>query len=388
MTAPQAADPPRPPRPPRQYEPARSRRPLRLLDRVDDAALPVAGRVLARGADLASAARRLPGVRVRRAGEPPTDRTVVDAALPLAGGPAAPPNGDAAAPPNGDVAAPAVDGAAAATVTTAGGAAAPAADGVADPPDSRTSTTASVVGGTLRLLVLGLVVLIIIGAVSTMLRGPDPGNSSSGIPGPGSGGAPAGPATPTTTVGPVAGDDAAGYAAAARAELESLAGAAPQADLYAVVSLAGYQTAEELHRLFATFRISEVFFRVPPDGVVLSAPVRDPVADVEAAFASAGDAAETRARDADAGLDTDADADAGVARTGQEDQPGKSQQAANEQAAALRARCACLFGVVLRAPAGRLIELARGSQVRVVDPAPPGLAPPAVRFVPLEPERP
>ncbi|MCK9900490.1 hypothetical protein MXD63_10440 [Frankia sp. Cpl3] len=380
MTAPQAADPPRPSR---QYERARSRRPLRLLDRVDDAALPVAGRVLARGADLASAARGLPGVRVRLAGEPPTDRTVVDAALPPASGTAAPPNGDAAAPPNGDAAAP-PNGDAAAPPN--GDVAAPAADGVADPPDSRTSTTASVVGGTLRLLVLGLVVLIIVGAVSTMLRGPDPGNSSSGIPGPGPGGAPAGPATPTTTVGPVAGDDAAGYAAAARAELESLAGAAPQADLYAVVSLAGYRTPEELHRLFATFRISEVFFRVPPDGVVLSAPVRDPVADVEAAFASAGDAAETRSRDAGEGLGTDADA--GAARTGRDDQSGESQQAANQQAAALRARCACLFGVVVRAPAARLLELARGSQVRVVDPAPPGLAPPAVRFVPLEPERP
>ncbi|MEX5632195.1 hypothetical protein [Parafrankia sp. FMc2] len=386
MTAPQAADPPRPPR---QYGAPRSRRPLRLLDRVDDAALPVAGRVLARGADLASAGRRLPGVRVRRAGEPPTDRVVVDAALPLADG--------TAAPPTGVVAAPAVDATAATAATAAtdaGGAAATVADGEADPPDSRasrlSSRTASVVGGTFRLLVLGLVVLIIVGAVSTMLRGPDPGNSSSGIPGPGPGGPPAGPATPITTVGPVAGDEAAEYAAAARAELESLAGAAPQADLYAVVSLAGYRTPEELHRLFATFRISEVFFRVPPDGGVLSAPVRDPVADVEAAFASAGDAAETRARDAGEGLgaDTGTGTDTGTARAGPEDQPGASQQAANEQAAALRARCACLFGVVLRAPGARLLELARDGQVRVVDPAPPGLVPPAVRFVPLEPERP
>ncbi|OAA28638.1 hypothetical protein UG55_1005152 [Frankia sp. EI5c] len=261
------------------------------------------------------------------------------------------------------------DGAEGPGVADGAGGARDAGGGGPVPPVFRGSATASLLGSVLRLLALVLVVLIVVGAVSTMLRGTDPGEH---LPAAGSGagsapsGTAAGPVEPTAVVGPLAGDSAAEYLAIARSELESLARAAPATDLYAVVSLAGYRTPTDLRQMFAAYRLTEVFFRVPPDGADTSATVRDPVADIEAAFDSAADTAETRVHEATGAADA---------------------EAANRAAVALRARCACLFAAVVRAPAARLLELTREEQVRVVDPAPPGLMPPAVSFVPLEPER-
>ncbi|WP_347176750.1 hypothetical protein [Parafrankia sp. EAN1pec] len=287
---------------------------IRLLDRVDAAALPPVGRVLESVAGGLAGARDRPRARLRRAW--------------------------------------------AARVG-------PYADGDGPPPPGRASViTGRALEAIGRLLVLGLVVLIVVGAVTTMLRGADP--SGSHAPGPGPGNAPAGPVEPTVTVGPAAGESPAAYAAEAEAKLDGLTRAAPDADLYAVVSLAGYRTPDEMLQIFTAYRTLEVFFGVPPDGAVMAATVRDPVADLTAAFDSEADAADTRAHSA-----TD---------------PAEAEHA-RQEATALRARCGCLFGAVVRAPAARLVDLGHIEGVRVVDPAPPGISPETVRFLPLQPDQ-
>ncbi|WP_054565835.1 hypothetical protein [Frankia sp. R43] len=324
--------------------PASSSGLLGLLDRVDDAALPAIGRALNWAqAGLGSVGdRQWAGARRARAAV--TARVAVDDA--------------------------------------------PGAVTGAEPRAARGWAAAGVLEAAFRVLVLGLVVLIVVGAVTTMLRGSDSGGAMSGSSsgaGSASGaagsavsqsgtadaaadddGAAAGPVEPSIVVGPAAGDAAGAYADRTRSELESLSAAAPAADLYAVVSLTAYQTPAELVRTLADYRVTEVFFRVPPDGAETSANVRDPVADVESAFDSAADAAETLARE-----DTDAVA----------------AQRAHLEAMALRARCGCLYAAVVRAPAERLLELTRRGPVRTVHPAPPGSSPSAVRFVPLDPVR-
>ncbi|SQD98224.1 conserved hypothetical protein [Parafrankia sp. Ea1.12] len=290
---------------------------IRLLDRVDDAALPPVGRVLESVAGRLAGARDRPRARLRRAW------------------------------------------------AARGG---PYVDGDGPPPPGRASViTGRALEAIGRLLVLGLVVLIVVGAVTTMLRGADPSGSHAPGPGPGPGpgNAPAGPVEPTVTVGPAVGESPATYAAEAAAKLDGLTRAAPDADLYAVVSLAGYRTPDEMLQIFTAYRTLEVFFGVPPDGAVMAATVRDPVADLTAAFDSEADAADTRAHSA-----TD---------------PAEAEHA-RQEATALRARCGCLFGAVVRAPAARLVDLGHIEGVRVVDPAPPGISPETVRFLPLQPD--
>jgi hypothetical protein len=187
--------------------------------------------------------------------------------------------------------------------------------------------------------------------------------------------APAGPAprqaqaTPTVTIGPGVHDPVAVYLGASRQNLAALTAAAPGADLYAVVSLSAAVTPDRLLDVLGTYRTVQVFFTAGLGGEAEQAVVRDPVTDVRAAFASAAGQADARAA---------ADRRAGDAKADERD-----GRAAGE----LRAGCACLFGGVVRAPAGRLSQLATDPRVRVVDPAPPGAGPPGVTFIPLSPDR-
>jgi hypothetical protein len=154
------------------------------------------------------------------------------------------------------------------------------------------------------------------------------------------------------------------YRARARDQLAALTRAAPQADLYAVVSLADYRTPTQTLGILSSYRTLRVFFAIPGAGAVRSAEVRDPVADVAAAFEREAAADDVRAR-------------------GSPD--AAERQRAGRAAAELRAGCACLFAAVVRAPAARLAELADTPAVRVVDAAPPGTTPSTVVFVPLRP---
>ncbi|MBX6389718.1 MAG: hypothetical protein IRZ08_12100 [Frankia sp.] len=315
------------------------------LDRLDDAGVPASARLLAAGAERAAAASRAAtGLLLRAATRA---RLLVPAA-----GEAATATPDA--------------GATAAAGTGAPGGGRPVWAGRA------------VLERGARVVVLGLVALIVLGATASLLPGfneqlrPVSGPSSSAVggqPAPAEEPAPAAPGgdEPGITVGPYPGDSPEQYAATADQVLRQLAEAAPDADLLAVVSLRDYRSPADLHAMLATYRLTEVFYAVPAAGQVHAADVRDPVADVLAAFdASAADAAARAAAATDP-----------VDRTN-----------AETEAAALGSRCACLFAAVVRAPAARLLELRTRPEVRVVDPAPPGTVPGSATFVPLLPETP
>jgi hypothetical protein len=187
-------------------------------------------------------------------------------------------------------------------------------------------------------------------------------DGSLGAGGPGGAQAPA----PATIVGPYPGDVTEDYVASATNRLAGLTQAAPDAELHAVVSLSGYRTPDGLRSLLSDFRLVRVFLRTAPDGAVVTAVVRDPVADIDAAFAGA---AEQAARL--------------VGTTGDD----ATRDRAARDAEQFRARCACLYAAVVRAPAARLTELAALDAVRLVDPAPPASSPATTQFVPLTPER-
>ncbi|WP_462203494.1 hypothetical protein [Frankia sp. CcWB3] len=241
-------------------------------------------------------------------------------------------------------------------------------------------TPGGVVEWGVRMLVLGLVALIVVSATAAILQGVDHAPSS-GRSSPATGEAPtsanqpaapdqpAAPVLPVVTIGPGPNDPVADYLGASRQNLASLTSAAPGADLYAVASLTAPRTPADLLEVFGDFRTVQVFFTAGIGGEQEQALVRDPVADVRAAFGSAAAQADARAA-----------ADTQVGDTAAAD---RERRAASD----LRAGCGCLFAAVVRAPAGRLSQLETDPRVRVVDPAPPGSGPPGMRFIPLSPDR-
>ncbi|MBL7490313.1 hypothetical protein I6A60_02550 [Frankia sp. AgB1.9] len=223
-----------------------------------------------------------------------------------------------------------------------------------------------------RIAVLGLVAMIVLSTAAALLL---PGVSGQPVvepvtsgPPPGGGRAAAPPPafTPSVTIGPFAGDSTAAYIGIADRELTQQAQAAPDAELLAVVDLSGFRSPQALHALLSDYRVTQVFFTVPGSGGVYQAAVRDPLADVLAAFdAQAAGAAGRAATTADAA-------------TRRRDQ---------SEATALRAHCDCAFAAVIRTPAVRLIELRANPAVRVIDAAPPGAVESTVRFIPLAPDQ-
>ncbi|ONH30479.1 hypothetical protein [Pseudofrankia asymbiotica] len=224
-----------------------------------------------------------------------------------------------------------------------------------------------------RIAVLGLVAMIVLSAAAALLPGMDGQRRDGGGTEPTSpaGGAPAGPAdaavVPSVTIGPTSGESMADYVGGADQSLAALAEAAPEADLLAVVSLAGYRTPDGLQALLATYRVTQVFFTVPGSGTVHQAAVRTPVDDVLAALAA--QAAESSRRSA---TTTDPAARARASAQAQTMRGGRS--------------CSCLFAAVVRASAGRLLALRQDPSVRVIDAAPPATLENAVRFIPVPPE--
>ncbi|WP_163548524.1 hypothetical protein [Candidatus Frankia nodulisporulans] len=246
-----------------------------------------------------------------------------------------------------------------------------------------------------RIVVLGVVTLIVVSAVAAIVQGardraptlvttggtgqgrglpggsaPAPVPASAPEGGASEGGASGGAAAvPAVRIGPAAQDTVADYLGASRQSLASLTAAAPATDVYAVASLTAVVAPGGLLDVVGGYRIVQVFFTAGISGETEQVTVRDPVADVQAAFAAAASQASERAA---------ADGRAGDAH---------AQERDDRAAAELRAGCACLFAAVVRAPAGRLTQLAADPRVRVVDPAPPDTAPPTVTFIPLAPDR-
>jgi hypothetical protein len=206
-----------------------------------------------------------------------------------------------------------------------------------------------------RLGVSVAVAALVVSAVATTLQGPD--RLRTGSPSAAKVPDVKVPAAKTpdvkVTIGPYPGDVVGTYLAYARSRLDQLTVVAPDADLFAVVSFSDYRTPSALLGLLADYRMHRVFIRVPPGGRVFEAPVRDPVADVEAAFAHAAVTAAPR----------------------------------TPEASAYHRRCACVFAAVVRAPAGRLARLAGTEGVRAVDVASPGSTMASAVFVPLLPDR-
>jgi hypothetical protein len=222
-----------------------------------------------------------------------------------------------------------------------------------------------------RIAVLGLVAMIVLSTAAALL----PGVSGQPIaepvastPRPSVGQQPAAPPAnaPSVIVGPVPGDSMATYTGIADNELTQLAHAAPDTDLLALVDLIGYHSPPAMHELLADYRVTQVFFAVPGVGPVHQVAVRDPLADVLAAF--------------------DAQATAAARRAAADNDPaarGRDQAEAN----ALRIPCDCAFAAVVRAPAVRLIELRANPAIRVIDAAAPGTVESAARFIPVAPDQ-
>lgn len=324
-----------------------------VLDRIDDAVLPAAGRALESVAAAAATVSRTTAAGLLRlaararllptpAGSPPMPRR----SAPAAGGPIA---GDGVIARDRAI-----------------------AHDAADEP----SVGRALLERGARIVVLGLVAMIVLSAAAALLPGLDgqprsgggadpagPGGNSAG----GQGSPPSAAVVPGVTIGPPAGESTADYIGGADQSLASLTQAAPAADLLAVVSLAGYRSPDSLQALLSTYRLTRVFFTVPGSGAVHEAAVRTPVDDVLAAFAAQATAAGRRAT-------TDPD-------------PGARERARVEADAYSHGRdCSCLFAAVLRAPAARLLALRQDTAVRVIDAAPPATLDNAVRFVPLVPD--
>ncbi|MBL7500371.1 hypothetical protein I6A84_34180 [Frankia sp. CNm7] len=242
-------------------------------------------------------------------------------------------------------------------------------------PAGAPSTGRAVLERGARIAVLGLVAMIMLSATAAMLPGLDghprrdhpPADPPAGLaPG---GGAPetgAGGELPLVTIGPGQDGATADYLAAADLTLTGLAADAPTADLLAVVSLTGYREPLDLYSMLRLYRVTQVFFAVPGSGEVYQASIHDPE-DVKTAFDARATAAAARAVSA-----VDA----------------ATQASSRAEADALRGYCACLFAAVVRAPAGRLVELRHDPTVRVVDVAPPGTYEHAARFIPVRPDQP
>jgi hypothetical protein len=222
-----------------------------------------------------------------------------------------------------------------------------------------------------RIAVLGLVSMIVLSTAAALLPWVSGGQPVAELVAP-----PRQPSTlpaaapsttaPSITVGKFPGDSVATYIGIADQALTQLAGDAPDADLVALVDLTGYRSPAQLHALLLDYRVTQVFFAVPGAGPVHQAAVRDPVADVFAAFDAQAAAA---ARQAAAAPDP-----AAAVRD-------------RAEAGALRAHCACAFAAVVRAPAARLVGLRESQAVRLIDPAAPGAVESTIRFVPVTPEQ-
>ncbi|HVB27137.1 MAG TPA: hypothetical protein VNE21_04420 [Mycobacteriales bacterium] len=201
-------------------------------------------------------------------------------------------------------------------------------------------------------LVVGTVII-----TSTVLHG----GSGSGLP----------PVTQDVSValGPRPGDLVSEYLTAADSRLRKAARGSGSAERYAVIDLSGYRTVAAVARLLAGVEVDQVFYHVPSNAPTQSKvlAVRS-LADVLAAFRTTADVDRRTAVVISSYL-------AGLPRTTLAER--RTRAILSTQLAVLRAEarmlgpaCACLYGLLVRAPVRELVALAGSADVRVVDPAP------------------
>lgn len=201
-------------------------------------------------------------------------------------------------------------------------------------------------------------------------------------------GPPVGPATPGEggLVGPMIGDDVLTYVDEAERRLEVRAAGEPDEEVYAVVSFGAYRSPVEAAALLIPgITAIKGFYRVPPrpreqtdllefaigDGALVPEAVR--AFEQRAAFRTG----EVRELDQVNTTTTDPAQHAYNSATAAQ---------YRREAAALKQRCACLYGVAVQAKLRVLQELAGRTGIRLVDAAPANTDLELLTFAALLPE--
>ncbi|MFL6074534.1 MAG: hypothetical protein ACJ73S_14160 [Mycobacteriales bacterium] len=157
---------------------------------------------------------------------------------------------------------------------------------------------------------------------------------------------------------------------------------------YALVSLGGYGTPDQVVKLVDGFSVARAFVRVPLAGTTtktVSVRVRTLATDLPAGMAAAA-----RKRLADA-----SEFDNLAKKVVGEDEQStelrsfyvSSATVARSEAAQLQKACACVYALLVRGKPDRLLDLSRTPGVRVVDPAPEISDLERTVFAPLLPEQ-
>lgn len=188
-------------------------------------------------------------------------------------------------------------------------------------------------------------------------------------------------------LGPEVGALVPDYVAAAGQQAVAYSRERPDALHVALVSLTAYREPDEVRALLAGIEVQRAYLRVPSSdpSEVLSADVQDLVGDLRLLYAAT---AERKGDDQEEFLELARSIDA------QNDEQTRfkefyelSARLAGREATAYRTGCACLFSVVVRAPARVLAELPALEGVRAVELAPRGVALEELRVQPLGPEQ-
>lgn len=188
-------------------------------------------------------------------------------------------------------------------------------------------------------------------------------------------------------VGPVEGTPVADYLAATTRELAGLTGAGER-QVYALVSLAGYGTPEQVARLGAGYTVVIAYFRIPLIGRQNEVRLPDD-ADVRRALEAQMQLAAAQAERAATAAEAQAARLTGTAPREQQLRAFYvvSARQSQVQAKEYRAACACVYSFVVRATPRELMTLMRRPGVRVIDPAPEISSADRARFLPLLPEQ-
>jgi len=203
-----------------------------------------------------------------------------------------------------------------------------------------------------------------------------------------------GPESPTgdmVRVGVVEGQSVAGYLRSSRRELAALlpaSGSPAAGETWALVSLKGYLAPDKLQAVLDGVPVAEVYARAPLPGVrtqVVKIPVYRISQDVVAGMLNAALARDQEQADyRKLGEELKGD---GVNELRLRRAYDSAAQTAASEAAAYRAHCACLFAAVVRTAPAALEQLARRTEVRVVDPAPEVRRLDRTEFRPVLPEQ-
>lgn len=223
-----------------------------------------------------------------------------------------------------------------------------------------------------RLLFWSAVVLVVAVLLTAMLRDE-----------PGGGGDPT--VGDVVRVGVVEGESIPDYLRASREELAQLSATATEhGEVYALVVFATYLSPDQLAPVLAKATPSEVITRVPLPGTqteIMRIPAGRLPDDVRAGMVQVAERKEREARDY-------RDRASGMTDDDDLRQVYESNaRVADQEAAAYRSSCACVYAAVVRAAPTVLDELARRPDVRVVDPAPEVVRLDRAVFLPPLPEQ-